>query len=240
MPPVSDPMQRAIYLPESQFQKTIIFDMDETLIHCVDDIDEEKPQHIIDIEFEDNEIVQAGINIRPFAFECLKSAKELFQVVVFTASHKSYADAVLDFLDPENELIDWRLYRDSCYQTPENVYIKDLRIIQNRCMEDLIIVDNAVYSFGFQMDNGIPIIPYYNDDADEELYHLIPYLEILSKCPDIRTKNAEVFQLSEMENEPFEEVYNSQGSSGEPKEPQIDLELGTVTEDEEEENRGTM
>jgi len=31
--------------------------MDETLIHCVDDIDEEKPQHIIDIEFEDNEIV---------------------------------------------------------------------------------------------------------------------------------------------------------------------------------------
>jgi CTD small phosphatase-like protein 2 len=94
-------------------------------------------------------VVQAGINIRPFAFECLKAARERFQVVVFTASHQTYADAVLDFLDPEKELIDYRLYRNSCYQTPQSVYIKDLRIFENRDMSDLVIVDNAVYSFGF-------------------------------------------------------------------------------------------
>lgn len=80
--------------------------MDETLIHCVDDIDVEKPQHVIDIQFED-EVVQAGINIRPFVFECIKAAREKFQVIVFTASHQSYADAVLDFIDPNNELFDY-------------------------------------------------------------------------------------------------------------------------------------
>jgi len=43
---------------------------------------------ILDVEFEDGEIVEAGINVRPFAIDCLKAANELFQVIVFTASHK--------------------------------------------------------------------------------------------------------------------------------------------------------
>ncbi len=45
--------------------------------------------------------------------------------------------------------------------TEEGDHIKDLRVIGNRNMRDLIIVDNAAYSFGFQIDNGIPILPYY-------------------------------------------------------------------------------
>ena len=62
-------------------------------------------------------------------------------------------------------------------KTPQiSLYIKDLRIIRNRRMEDMVIVDNAVYSFGFQLENGIPIIPFYNNPMDEELHHLIFYL----------------------------------------------------------------
>ena len=30
-------------------------------------------------------------------------------------------------------------------------------------MSDMLIVDNAAYSFGFQIENGIPIIPYYDN-----------------------------------------------------------------------------
>ena len=56
---------------------------------------------------------------------------------------------VLDYLDPDKDLIDRRLYRDSCVKTEEGVYIKDLRIIKNRKMKDIVIIDNAVYSFGF-------------------------------------------------------------------------------------------
>jgi CTD small phosphatase-like protein 2 len=52
-----------------------------------------------------------------------------------------------------------------------------LRIFaENRNLEDLLIVDNAVYSFGYQLENGIPIIPFYEDKEDEELLHLIQYL----------------------------------------------------------------
>lgn len=48
-------------------------------------------------------------------------------------------------------------------KTEEGVYIKDLRIIKNRNLKDMVIIDNAVYSFGFQLDNGIPILPFYDD-----------------------------------------------------------------------------
>lgn len=93
---------------------------------------------------------------------------------------------VLDYLDPDRDLIDKRLYRDSCVKTEEGVYIKDLRIIKNRKMKDIVIIDNAVYSFGFQLDNGIPILPFYEDKKDEEMLHLTTYLKTLAKMEDIR------------------------------------------------------
>lgn len=81
---------------------------------------------------------------------------------------------MLDILDPYNEIIDARLYRDSCVRLPDGIYIKDLRIFEKcRSLSDLVIVDNAVYSFGYQLENGIPIIPFYDDQNDEELLHLV-------------------------------------------------------------------
>lgn len=126
----------------------------------------------------------------------MKQANKYFQVVVFTASHQSYADVVLDYLDPKRTLIQHRLYRDSCLQTAEGIYIKDLRIIKNRKLENMVIVDNAVYSFGFQMDNGVPIVPFYDDPYDEELHHLEFYMKCLSTLKDMRVQNRNAFQLS--------------------------------------------
>jgi CTD small phosphatase-like protein 2 len=69
-------------------------------------------------------------------------------VVVFTASHKWYADSILDYIDPTGKLIQHRLYREHCIKSDDNVYIKDLRVFKGRDLKDLLIVDNAVYSFG--------------------------------------------------------------------------------------------
>lgn len=79
------------------------------------------------------------------------------------------------------------------------LYIKDLRIIRNRNLEDMVIVDNAVYSFGFQLDNGVPIIPFYNNKDDEELHHLIFYLQCLSTMEDMRMQNRQAFQLASLD-----------------------------------------
>ena len=59
--------------------KTIIFDLDETLIHCVDDAEADNPDVVIPIHFsEDPEPVMAGVNIRPHISECLELANKYF------------------------------------------------------------------------------------------------------------------------------------------------------------------
>ncbi|MFN9904527.1 MAG: HAD family hydrolase [bacterium] len=88
------------------------------------------------------------MNIRPFAQSLLCSLSPFFELIIFTASHSCYANVVLDHLDPENKFIQHRLFRDSCIQTPEGVYVKDLRVV-NRDLKDMVIVDNAAYSFAF-------------------------------------------------------------------------------------------
>lgn len=52
--------------------------MDETLIHCVDDATQECPDMTLGVTFPNGEIVQAGINIRPYAIECLREANKKY------------------------------------------------------------------------------------------------------------------------------------------------------------------
>ncbi len=92
------------------------------------------------------------------------------------------------------------MYRQHCYKTVDNYYIKDLRVIGNRDLKDLVIVDNSVYSFSYQIDNGIPIIPFYKDPSDEEMLHLIYYLSCLANVEDVRVQNRAAFELYKLTN----------------------------------------
>jgi CTD small phosphatase-like protein 2 len=74
------------------------------------------------------------------------------------------------------------------------MFIKDLRIF-NRSLSSIVLVDNASYSFCFQIDNGIPIIPYYSGGRDYELYALEKYIQSLANVKDVREVNRETFRL---------------------------------------------
>lgn len=65
-------------------------------------------------------------------------------------------------------------------ETHNGFYIKDLRIIQNRDLKDIIIVDNLVHSFGLQLSNGIPILEFLDNKKDKELVGLESFLKELS------------------------------------------------------------
>lgn len=47
-------------------------------------------------------------------------------------------------------------------------------------LDDIVLVDNAVYSFGFQLDNGIPIINYIQGKDDKQLLYLKEYLCLIA------------------------------------------------------------
>jgi len=209
---------KKIYLPppdNPNKKKVIVFDLDETLVHCLEDFDPTEVDHVLTIEFPNNEVVDAGLNIRPYAIECLKEANKHFQVIVFTASHSWYADAVLDYVDPDHELIQYRMYRDQWVETPQGIFIKDLRMIANRDLRDVLLVDNASYSFGYQLDNGIPIIPFYNDKTDKELLHLMQYLKWVIDSEDVREQNRKAFQLGELSEQEITEYLNLYSADGE-------------------------
>lgn len=65
-------MQKSVTLPPTNHEKTLIFDLDETLVHCIDDIQNTPYDHKISVSFPTGETIEAGINIRPYAYECLK------------------------------------------------------------------------------------------------------------------------------------------------------------------------
>ncbi len=149
-------------------------------------------------------MLKAGFNVRPYCQDILECSNKYFEVCVFTASNKEYADTILDYIDPTGTLIQHRFYRESCIKTTDNVYIKDLRIFRNVNLKDIIIVDNAVYSFGVQLDNGIPITPFKEDPDDTEFKHLIGHLEKCAKADDMREVNKQIFRFSELFKYQFE------------------------------------
>jgi CTD small phosphatase-like protein 2 len=51
----------------------------------------------------------------------LRELSKYFEIIVFTASHASYANAVLDHIDPDKAYIAHRLFRDNCIHTDEGV-----------------------------------------------------------------------------------------------------------------------
>lgn len=137
------------------------------------------PPHVyLDITDPKGIVRRVGFNIRPYTQKVLEAANKNFEVVVFTASNAEYANNVINYIDPTGELIQHRFFRPHCI-LQEDVYIKDLRIFKNVDLKDILIVDNAVYSFGEQIDNGIPITPYKEDPGDTEFLNLIKYLD---KC----------------------------------------------------------
>lgn len=176
-----------------EYKKTVIFDLDETLVHCCENSNID-PTVILSIAFPTGEVIEAPILIRPYAIECLKQVSKNFEVIVFTASHQCYADAVLDYLDSKREIIHHRFYRQHCVFM-DGVYIKDLRIFANRKIKDMIIVDNYVHSFAYHLDNGIPIISWSDNQQDIELHGLMHYLKKMIGVEDVRIMNKNNFRL---------------------------------------------
>lgn len=182
-----------------QKKKLAIFDLDETLVHCVGK-DYDNAQFTINVNISIKKTVKVGINLRPFWKEALDLIKNYYTIVIFTASHESYADAVLNLMDPHNEYFRYRLYRHHCSTVMINNqirYLKDLEIIQNINLKDMILIDNSVLSFAFQLDNGVPIIPYYNAPTDSELFLLSYYLGAIASYNDLREANRKNINLKD-------------------------------------------
>lgn len=172
-------------------KRVAIFDLDETLVHCDKNSVESSDKIAIIKLFQTHpqKYTLMGVNIRPYLKESLSKLKKKYYLIIFTSSHYLYADPIIDLIDPYKEIFSLRLYRHHCIRKiidNDVYYIKDLRIFRNINIRDLVIIDNSILSFCHQIDNGIPILPFYDNKEDNELFYLTKFLLNIVHENDLR------------------------------------------------------
>ncbi len=203
LPPYAEALNGAIVhprLPPRRMTRsdhkpvTLVLDLDETLVHCSVEptaaADLVFPVHFNGVEY------QVHVSKRPYLKTFLERVAAKFEVVVFTASQKVYADKLLDIIDPKKELIKHRLFRDSCLLVEGN-YLKDLNVL-GRDLTKAVLVDNSPHAFGYQVDNGIPIESWFDDPADTELLKLADFLDTIQSAEDVRPLVRNHFKTHEL------------------------------------------
>jgi len=142
------------------------------------------------------------VSIRPYARDLLQRLSQMYEIIVFTAGEQIYADKILDELDPERDFIQRRFYRADCIPV-DGHFVKDLDILLNRDKRDLVIVDNSIMAFAFDLENGIPIKPYFgkkSEEEDKELLYVDAFLEEVFAEPDVRRPINQTFKLKFLTN----------------------------------------
>ena len=149
-----------------QNQKTLVIDLDETLIHSLAKGGRMSSGHMVEVKL--NAPVYAPVasitnqpapiigpqhpilyyvHKRPHCDEFLRKVCKWYKLVVFTASVQEYADPVIDWLELERTFFVGRYYRQHC-TLRNGAYIKDLSSVEPD-LSKVMILDNSPMSYIF-------------------------------------------------------------------------------------------
>ncbi|OLN86360.1 Nuclear envelope morphology protein 1 [Colletotrichum chlorophyti] len=182
---------------DPKYQKTLILDLDETLIHSMSKGGRMSTGHMVEVRLNQTYVGAGGqtsigpqhpilywVNKRPHCDDFLRRVCKWYNLVVFTASVQEYADPVIDWLEAERKFFSARYYRQHC-TFRQGAFIKDLSSVEPD-LSKVMILDNSPLSYLFHQDNAIPIQGWINDPTDNDLLHLVPLLEGLQYVSDVR------------------------------------------------------
>ena len=145
---------------ESIKSYTLVLDLDETLVHFRED--PTNPSKSV-------------LHLRPGLFKFLEKVSTFYELVVFTAATKEYADPILEAIEQNKIIFEYKLYREHTVIIGED-FVKDISRL-GRDLSKVIIIDNMPQCFRLQKENGIFIRPFYGRDVnDYALIELIPML----------------------------------------------------------------
>lgn len=178
--------------PKGSSGKTLVLDMDDTLIHTLVplfnysriNVDHENAKTVIYEDSASSTLFSAKVIIRPYAIQLLQELSIIYEIVIFTAAEKCYADGILDLLDPENKYISHRIYRQNCIIKNRHTS-KDLRIFKDRDINNIVIVDNTITCFSEHLSNGIHVPSYFGEQGDNSLEKVLKLLKEIADCRSI-------------------------------------------------------
>ena len=149
-------------------KKTLIIDLDETLIHSMAKGGRMSTGHMVEVRLggpvpapptsgsgNTPQTVNFGpgvpilyyVHERPGCHEFLRKVSKWYNLIVFTASVQEYADPVIDWLERERRYFGGRYYRQHC-TLRNGAYIKDLAQVEPD-LSRVMILDNSPMSYIF-------------------------------------------------------------------------------------------
>jgi|GEM_PF-659719 len=161
----------------------VILDLDETLIHAT----------LTPSRSPDFRVLDYGVLMRPGLGAFLEELFTRYEVALWTASTKEYANAVLPHLcDPQRFLFVWS--RERCVnrrivELDEWVYVKDLKKVKRstgRSLDRVVLVDDSPEKAQRQYGNYIRVEAYEGDPGDRELPVLRQFLRSFDPVADVR------------------------------------------------------
>lgn len=151
-------------------QKTLILDLDETLIHSMSKGGRMSSGHMVEVRLNTTYVGVGGqqtigpqhpilyyVHKRPHCDEFLRRVSKWYNLVVFTASVQEYADPVIDWLESDRKYFSARYYRQHC-TFRHGAFIKDLSSVEPD-LSKVMILDNSPLSYMFHQGRSFfPIL----------------------------------------------------------------------------------
>lgn len=145
-------------------QKTLVLDLDETLIHSLAKGGRMSSGHMVEVKLATpmtTALTPGGppttlgpqhpilyyVHKRPNCDDFLRKVCKWYKLVIFTASVQEYADPVIDWLEQERKYFHARYYRQHC-TFRNGAYIKDLSSVEPD-LSKVMILDNSPMSYLF-------------------------------------------------------------------------------------------
>ncbi|KAI7865070.1 NLI interacting factor [Spinellus fusiger] len=172
--------------------KTLILDLDETLVHSVRLGSQESKNTVsasvkhktIEVQ-SDRQSLLYEVYKRPHVDFFLKTISQWYKVVIYTASMADYANPVIDWLDQNQNIISQRYFRQACVMQ-DGQFLKDISLAEPD-LAKVCLVDNSPAAFGLFQENGIPLPGWVANPNDECLLDLLPLLDALRFTADVRS-----------------------------------------------------
>lgn len=154
-------------------QKTLVLDLDETLIHSLAKGGRMSSGHMVEVRLStpmttsptpDGPSTTIGpqhpilyyVHKRPHCDVFLRKICKWYKLIIFTASVQEYADPVIDWLEQERKYFQGRYYRQHC-TFRNGAYIKDLSSIEPD-LSKVMILDNSPMSYIFHEGEFLTIL----------------------------------------------------------------------------------
>jgi len=171
------------------FDKLLVLDLDETLVHSRYSGEQERPERAPD-HYLDDIVTWERPGVRAFMDWCLDT---FAGVGVWTVGSRSYADELLPLICDTDRLA-FVYARDRCtrkrnFETWEEYWIKDIQKLRKFGFpkSKILCVDDSPEKFERSYGNYVPVMPYEGDPEDRELEQLTRYLEMLGPVSDVRS-----------------------------------------------------